>query len=157
MTHFTSASLGRTFDLIYFGVLGSGQELDDPHQSEMGPHPGPGKDADAVAIATSAKAPGPLGRSVAELNASEQAASGSKVRVRATVVKVTTGVLGRTFVHLRDGTGASPLTNDLTATSTEDFVVGAEVMLEGTLEVDKDFGSGYRYRVLLSDARRVAP
>ena len=174
MTQFTSASLKRTFDVIYFGVLepADGQAdavampestglaalaLSDPHGSEMAPHPGPGKDADAVSIAKSEKAIGPLGRTIGELNALEHTASGTKVRVRATVVKVTTGVLGRTFLHLRDGTGAAPLSNDLTATSNEDFDVAREVLLEGTIEVDKDFGSGYRYRVLLSDARRVAP
>jgi hypothetical protein len=172
MTNFSSATLKRTFDVIYFGVLDSleanaeAQVLPDlaalapagdPHRTQLGPHPGPGKEADAVPIAKSEKAPGPLGRTVAELNALDQAASGSNVRVRATVVKVTTGVMGRTFVHLRDGSGTPSLNNDLTATTTEDLSVGTEALLEGRVEIDKDFGSGYRYRVLLADARRVKP
>lgn len=175
MTNFASASLKRTFDVIYFGVLDSSQaqaagpvehvrpglaELapgDDPHQPQMAPHPGPGKDADAVAVARCEKASGPLGHTVAELNALEHGASGSKARLRATVVKVTSGVMGRTFLHLRDATGTAPLTNDITATTTEDLGLGSQVLLEGTIKIDEDFGSGYRYHVLLADAHRVDP
>lgn len=172
MNNFSSASLKRTFDVIYFGVLDSPGEpaatlvlpglaglaqANDPHQTQMAPHPGPGKEADAVPIAKSERAPGPLGRTVAELNALGQAASGMKARIRATVVKVTSGVMGRTFLHLRDASGAAPLTNDLTATTTEEVSVGKEVLIEGSVEIDKDFGSGYHYRVLLADARRVQP
>jgi hypothetical protein len=170
MTDFASATLARTFDVIYFGVLDApaagGEALVLPgiealappsHQSQMAPHPGPGREADAVPVARSERAPGPLGRTVAELNALDATASGSRARVRATVVKVTTGVMGRTFVHLRDASGIAPLTNDLTATTTEELGVGTEVVLEGSVEVDKDFGSGYRYRVLLADTRRVQP
>ena len=172
MNDFSSASLKRTFDVIYFGVLdseGAAAEglvlpglvarapADDPHQTQMAPHPGPGKEADAVPIAKSARAPGPLGRTVAELNALDQAASGTKARVRATVVKATSGVMGRNFVHLRDASGAAPLTNDVAATTNEELSVGTEVLLEGRVEIDKDFGAGYHYRVLLADARLVQP
>lgn len=170
--NFSSASLKRTFDVIYFGVLESAggtlealglpgvsapAQTDDPHQARLAPHPGPGKEADAVRVVKSEKAPGPLGRTVAELNALDQAASGTKARVRATIVKVTSGVMGRTFLHLRDASGTAPLSNDLTATTTEELSVGAEVLLEGTVAIDEDFGSGYHYRVLLADARRVQP
>ena len=41
--------------------------------------------------------------------------------------------------------------------TTEELNVGTEVLLEGRVEIDQDFGSGYRYRVLLADARRVQP
>jgi hypothetical protein len=172
MTNFSSATLKRKFDVIYFGVLDSPEApaeaqalpdlaafapMNDPHRTELRPHPGPGKEADAVPLAKSEKAPGPLGRTVAEINALDQAAAESRVRVRATVVKVTTGVMGRTFVHLRDGSGTAPLTYDLTATTTEDLSVGTEALLEGRVEIDKDFGAGYRYRVLLAEAWRVRP
>jgi hypothetical protein len=171
MTNFSSTALKRTFDVIYFGVLdspggaealivpglGAPVQTDQPHPDKMMPHPGPGSDVDAVPVAKSERAAGPLGRTVAELNALDQTAAGSKARVRGTIVKLTTGVMGRTFLHLRDASGTAPLTNDLTATTTEELSVGTEVLLEGSIEVDKDFGSGYRYRVLLADARRLSP
>jgi hypothetical protein len=169
MTSFNSASLKRTFDVIYFGVLGTPDANDDAplaelggresvtasHGTEMAPHPGPGRDADTVLVRRCEKAAGPLGRSVAELHALDPSHQGSRARVRGTVVKATTGVLGRTFVHLRDATGTPPLTHDLTVTTTEELSVGALVLLEGTVKIDEDFGSGYRYQLLLADAYSI--
>lgn len=167
MTSFVSASLRRTFDEIYFGVLddapGSPNDSSmalaeaDPHSPQQAPHPGAGRGADSVPVVASEKAPGPLGRTVAELHALGAGAAGAQARVRGTVVKVTSGVLGRTFVHLRDGTGVAPLSNDLTVTTTEELTVGSQVLLEGTIKLGEDFGSGYRYPVLLADARVVTP
>jgi len=172
MAQFASASLKRTFDEIYFGVLddapaaaatehgASDSALDlrtDPHSSQQAPHPGPGRGADSVPVAACEKAAGPLGRTVAELHTLDASASGARARVRGTVVKVTGGVMGRSFVHLRDATGKAPLSNDLTATTTEDLSLGSQVLLEGTIKIDEDFGSGYRYPVLLADAHVVTP
>jgi hypothetical protein len=173
MTSFVSASLRRTFDEIYFGVLDDAPDSTrtahvpsdsgmavaeaDPHSPQQAPHPGAGRGADAVPVVASERAPGPLGRTVAELHGLGAGAAGAQARVRGTVVKVTSGVLGRTFVHLRDGTGVAPLSNDLTVTTTEELTVGSQVLLEGTLKLDEDFGSGYRYPVLLADARVVTP
>jgi hypothetical protein len=160
MTNFASATLKRTFDTIYFGVLD--EEPDSPlavagHDSETtGPHPGAGKGADGVRVGKVARVAGPLGHTVEELNHAPDALTGAKLRVRGIVVKRTPGVMGRTFLHLRDGSGdAADGSNDLTVTSSAEPDVGAEAVLEGTLERDRDFGSGYRYRVLLADATLV--
>lgn len=129
---------------------------DHPEYSASAPHAGPGVAADVVPIGKVSKASGINGRSVAELNAAPAALRGERVRVRAVVVKSTPAVLGRTFVHVRDGSGAAADgTHDLTVTTQEQPVVGSEVLLEGVLEFDKDFGSGYRYKVLLSDATLI--
>jgi hypothetical protein len=170
MTQFESASLKRTFDEIYFGVLQGAEAVGadsrgdavrvaeaDPSSPQQAPHPGAGKSADAVPVAACEKAGGPLGHTVAELNARAASKAGTQARVRATVVKATSGVMGRTFVHLRDGTGKAGIDNDLTATTTEELAVGSQVLLQGTIKVDEDFGSGYRYPVLLADARVVQP
>jgi hypothetical protein len=170
MTQFESTSLKRTFDEIYFGVLqgaeaGNADAVDDavrvaeadPTSPQQAPHPGAGRSADTVPVAACEKARGPLGRTVAELNARDPGKAGTQARVRATVVKATSGVMGRTFVHLRDGTGKAGVDNDLTATTTEELAVGSQVLLEGTIKIDEDFGSGYRYPVLLADARVVQP
>lgn len=170
MLDFTSPSLSRTFDEIYFGVLDSElNRVEQPmpalsartHRADTvsdAPHPGSGRDVEAVPVHKSEKAPGPLGHTVAEIHALGAGAAGSAVRVRATIVKATYGVLGHIFLHLRDSTGTPPLDNDLTATSDDDqLALGSEVLLEGKLEVDRDFGSGYRYPVLLADAHRVTP
>ena len=160
MTNFASPTLKRTFDAIYFGTLAQNGDAPAPaadHDPEKaGPHPGPGKGADGVPVGKLARARGPLGQTVAEVNHAPPGLTGKKARVRGVVVKSTRGVMGRTFLHLRDGSGeAADGSNDLTVTTSAEPEIGTEVLLEGTLERDRDFGSGYRYGVLLADATLV--
>jgi len=85
-----------------------------------------------------------VGRSLA----SEYASAG-------VVVKSTSGVLGKTFVHLRDGSGnAKSGDHDLTVTTEQTASVGSTMLFEGTVVTDKDFGAGYSYPVLVKTPRR---
>ena len=62
-----------------------------------------------------AKAEG--GKTVAEVFAEKDALAGQKVAVRGKVVKTNAGIMGKDWVHVRDGSGADG-TNDLTVTTT---------------------------------------
>lgn len=107
-----------------------------------------------VEIGSVAKAPGPLGRNVAEIHAERAQLDGKKVRVRGVVVKAVAHVLDRTFIHLRDGTGsAGDNTHDLTITAATVPRVGDELLYEGILTLDKDYGSGFRYQAVLENAK----
>jgi hypothetical protein len=120
-------------------------------------HRAPQDLAEPVEIGKVAKAGGPLGRTVAEIYAERTKLDGKKVRVRGVVVKAVANVLDRTFVHLRDGTGNSgDNTHDLTVTSSTVPKVGDRLLYEGTLTIDKDYGSGYRYQAVLENADIVA-
>lgn len=95
-------------------------------------------------------------RSVAEIVGQRGALNEQRVSVRATVVKLTEGILGKTYLHLRDGSGsAADGDHDLTATTTEPFELGETVEVEGNVTIDQDIGLGYRYPVLLAETRRV--
>jgi hypothetical protein len=97
------------------------------------------------------------GHSVEEIHAGRQKLAGRKVRVRGTVVKLNEGILGKTYLHLRDGSGSAERgDDDLTATTTEAFELGETVELEGELAIDQDVGAGYLYAALLTEATRVA-
>ena len=97
-----------------------------------------------------AKAEG--GKTVAEVYAEKDALAGQKVTVRGKVVKANAGIMGRNWLHVRDGSGAEG-TNDLTATTAADLpAVGTTVVLTGTLALDQDFGMGYQYPVIVQDA-----
>jgi len=66
------------------------------------------------------------------------------------------GVLGKTFLHLRDGSGDEASSNhDITVTTGDDVKVGATIMVEGAVVTDKDLGAGYRYDVMIEDARVI--
>ncbi len=64
------------------------------------------------------KADGANAKTVAELWAQRTALKGKEVTVKAKVVKVTNGVMGKNWLHVRDGSGAKATKdNDLTVTS----------------------------------------
>ena len=106
-----------------------------------------------VDLAGIAKADG--GKTVAEVFADKDQLSGQKVTVRGKVVKTNTGIMGKDWVHVRDGSGADG-TNDLTVTRSAGAAaqpnVGDLVLVTGTVVLNKDFGMGYQYPVIVEDA-----
>jgi len=98
------------------------------------------------------------GRTIAQLYAQRAALAEQVVRVRGTVIKRTDGILGKTYLHLWDGSAARENgEDDLTVTTTTDgFEIGETVELEGRLLIDLDLGLGYRYSALLDGAERIA-
>ena len=79
--------------------------------------------------------------------------SDKTVEIHAKVVKVNTGIMGKNWVHLRDGSGKSEDgSNDVLVTTTASTSVGSTVTAVGTVRTNKDFGSGYSYKVMLEDA-----
>jgi hypothetical protein len=75
------------------------------------------------------------------------------VVVRGKVVKVSKGIMGKNWVHLRDGSGdPGKGTNNLVVTTQDDPNIGDVVTAKGTLYKDKDFGSGYKYQVIVEEA-----
>jgi len=148
MRNFESKALKRTFPSILLGNLKEdGAEAGKAHAGAMP------AGATAVADVKVAKAVGPNGRTVAEVTAGSKALSDKTVEIHAKVVKVNTGIMGKNWVHLRDGTGqAEDGSNDLLVTTKADTAVGSTVTAVGTVRTNKDFGSGYSYKVMLEDA-----
>ena len=76
------------------------------------------------------------------------------VEVRGKVMKVSKGIMGMTWAHIQDGTG-SPTTNNnnLVVTMKEEPEVGSIITISGTLSKNRDFGSGYKYDVIVEQAK----
>jgi hypothetical protein len=167
MTAFSSPTLHRVFDAIYFGTLdgaaptrGAGPHALGMPASSGGFHDakrgGPTADQ-PIKVGKVKPAEGPLGVTVSDLRAKRQQFAGKSVRVRGVVVKAVPGVLDRTFVHLRDGSGrADGVDDDLTLTTTTTPETGSTVLFEGVVAADRDFGSGYKYDVIVETARVVS-
>jgi hypothetical protein len=61
--------------------------------------------------------------------------------------------MGKNWLHVRDGSGAEG-TNDLTITTAGTLPnVGDTVVVTGNVALNKDFGMGYAYDVLVEDAQ----
>ena len=100
-----------------------------------------------------AKASGPDGHTVAEVHAQRAALNEKTVTIHAQVVKFNAGIMGRNWVHLRDGSGSQDKgDNDITVTTQDSVAVGDVVTAKGTVRVDKDFGAGYAYPVIIEEA-----
>lgn len=102
-----------------------------------------------------ARAEGANGKTVLEVYAERTALNGKPVAVRGKVVKITPGVLGKNWIHLRDGTGSrAAKDDDLTVTTTDGTAATGDVILvRGVVGIDKDFGSGYTYSVMVENAK----
>ncbi len=94
-------------------------------------------------------------KTVAALHQEKAALAGKQVRVEGKVVKVNNGIMGRNFLHVQDGSGTQN-TNDLTVTSKQTASVGDQVTVTGLVVVDRDFGSGYAYPLLVEEASIAA-
>lgn len=155
MEQFQSPSLNRTFERIYFGSLqpmgtgpGGGAE---PPAAMASPGTPAATDAKVGAIA---RAAGPNARTIGELWAAKRTAAGTAVTVRGVVVKYNAGVMGKNWIHLQDGSGtAAAGTNDLAVTSQDAAAIGDTITISGTVRVDRDFGAGYTYPLLVEDAK----
>jgi len=72
------------------------------------------------------------------------------------LVKYNAGVMGKNWLHLQDGSGeASKGNHDITVTSQDTAAKGDVVTIKGVLRLDKDFGSGYTYALIVEEAKVI--
>jgi hypothetical protein len=149
LDHFESKTLKRTFDHIIFGVAAGLQQ--QPIASSAAQHMSAPA---AVAAVSVAKAEGTKGRSIAEVWAQKDILKDAPVAVRGKVVKFLPGIMGKNWLHLRDGSGSHESgDDDITVTTNDMAAVGDVVLVSGTVRLDKDFGAGYRYPVIVEEAK----
>jgi len=86
---------------------------------------------------------------LSELFANPGKYKGSLIKVTGKCVKFNPMIMNRNWAHIQDGSGDNL---DLTVTTSENITVGAIVTLEGIIELDKDFGAGYKYEVIMEKA-----
>lgn len=90
-------------------------------------------------------------KTVAAVYQNKAALAGKTVSVKGKVVKVNNGIMDRNFVHVQDGTGGED-SNNLVVTSKQTANVGDQVTISGKVVVNRDFGSGYSYPLLIEEA-----
>ena len=153
MNNFESKSLKKTFKTILFGNL-PGQTVGAPGSSmDMAvAHSAAAKAADIGDVHVP-KASGSNARTVAEIISKGVELKDKPVVLRAKVVKYNPGIMGKNWLHVRDGSGsATDNTHDLLVTTKDAAKVGDIVTVQGNVRTDRDFGAGYSYKVLIEDA-----
>ena len=145
MQNFESKTLNKRFDKIVFG------QILDPLAKPAAP--ASAAPASASAITKVTKAVGPEAKTVAEVVTGKAGLKDKTVLVHGQVVKASTGILGKNWLHLRDGSGSAAAgTHDVLVTTLDNAAVGDIVNARGKVRTDVDLGSGYAYAVLIEDA-----
>jgi hypothetical protein len=80
--------------------------------------------------------------------------NGETIRVKGKVTKVNLSIMNKNWIHLQDGTEYNGQF-DLTITTSQVYEAGSVITVEGKIALDKDFGYGYSYKVLLEEAKLV--
>lgn len=153
MVNFKSNELGRSFESVYFlesvglsaSEVNNGSILsgDDPVKAEIRQY--------EIEIP---KAEG--GMSIGELYEKKESYKGQKVKIRGMVVHYNPSIMNKNWIHLQDGSSFGNQ-YDLTITSHMKTKVGLTITVEGELALNKDFGAGYFYEVIVVDAIIIEP
>ncbi|MCF6147798.1 MAG: DNA-binding protein [Candidatus Kuenenia sp.] len=150
MTNFESKTLNRTFDKIIFSNGPATPGQDAPAYNMKG--------SKGVSVSPDEKihvekAEGSGAYTIEELYENSKKLNKEKILVKGKVVKVSVGIMGKNWLHLQDGSGSKDKNNfDLVVTTKDQPSVGDIVTVNGVLYKDKDFGSGYKYDVIVEEA-----
>lgn len=148
MLNFNSPTLDKTFDRILF--------VEDPVKSQnMQSIPVPHTQVKASAKQNVKVTPLSGGKTIGEIFAEKNKLNGKTVRIRGVVTRFNEEIMDRNWIHLQDGTGTDE-DFDLMVTSLDRTGVGQEIVVEGTVVLDKDFGAGYSYSVMLENAKIIS-
>ncbi len=149
MNNFESKSLKKTFKTILFGTLGGASGSGNGMTAA---HPSLAKTADTGDIHV-ARANGTNSRTVAEVMTKGAELKDQTVLVRGKVVKFNPEIMGKNWVHLRDGSGSvTDNTNDVLVTTMNQAKIGDVMTAKGIVRTNKDFGAGYSYKVIIEEA-----
>lgn len=155
MPDFKSTELDRTFDSVVFLSSITNEDVVDSDTGKLNPDkilngsptdqkPTLNKlDLDINSIKG--------GVLISELFENSKKYEGKKIKVIGEVTKFSSGILAKNWVHFQDGT-AHDGAYDLMITTQENVYVGEQVIFEGKISLDRDFGAGYTYKIIMEEA-----
>jgi hypothetical protein len=149
MKNFYSKELKRSFPSVYFvpnfsekPILNTAQS---PASASMAGKPQPPQKPGITVQPVAGSI------TIAELYSKKDAYKGRQVKIRGEVVKYSPEIMDRNWVHLQDGTRDGDH-YDLTITTRDKVNPGDVVTFSGIITLNKDFGAGYVYEVMMENA-----
>ncbi|PIF06646.1 MAG: hypothetical protein CSA36_00660 [Draconibacterium sp.] len=154
MSNFTSKDLNRTFDKIYFvnqisktpieqiTTMGNGMGATYAGKVNV-------KKSDAIKLEK-----GENEITIGQIYSNKAKYADKEIEVRGIVVKANNDIMGQNWIHIQDGTTGDG-NFDLTVTTTSRVNKGDEVTFKGKIILNKDYGAGYKYDVIMVDANPV--
>lgn len=149
MTDFKSKELDRTFKSIFFVQnLGSTPPIDTKEVvDETKARKTEYSKLENISVP---KAVG--GITIAELFADHKKYTEKTVKISGVVTKYNPMIMEKNWVHIQDGTENSG-EFDLAITTLDSVAVGNTVTFTGKISLDKDFGAGYFYKIIMEEAK----
>jgi len=151
MKSFESKELNKTFDEIIFseGISVSESEASKDNVKKPHDHTKALTKEEVIKIDLPEN-----GIAIGDLYSKPESFKNKEIIVKGKVVKVNNGILDKNWVHIVDGTSFENK-KDLTITTNETIKVGDTLTFKATVILDKDFGSGYVYALLLENGQVV--
>ncbi|MFH1121046.1 MAG: DNA-binding protein [Bacteroidota bacterium] len=148
MKDFKSKELNRVFPSILF-VNDPGTT--PPSEKKMAQSPGK---ITAQRLTEISVEPVKGGITISDLYNKKAGYAEKTVKIRGVVVKYNKNIMGKNWAHIQDGTESGGK-YDLTVTTMDALEEGNVVTFEGIIQLDKDFGAGYAYDVIMEDAKAI--
>ena len=155
MKNFESKDLNKTFETVYFVEKISASEEDAKLPLATNPHPVSAVNPNATVPSTDKKdvvieaAEGTI--TIAELYENREKYNNTVVQLKGKVTKFNRAIMNVNWLHIQDGTDFNG-NFDITATTTGEAQLEDIVTIKGKVILNKDFGAGYVYAVLIENA-----
>ncbi|WP_222983844.1 hypothetical protein [Flagellimonas meishanensis] len=89
---------------------------------------------------------------VSDLVENPEKYAGKVVELSGECAKVNNGIMGKNWIHLKDG---SQDDFDLVITSATEIEKGDKITMRGIVRLNRDFGSGYSYDILVEEGELI--
>ena len=157
MKDFESKDLGKTFKTVYFVERISENVEEATIPLTENPHPQnttieatkPVIEKKEIAVEAIAN-----GISIAELFKNKEKYNNTAVTLKGEVTKYNPAIMGMNWFHMQDGTDFNG-EFDLTVTTETEVKIGDVVTIQGKVALNKDFGAGYVYTIIVEKATLI--
>lgn len=145
-TNFESKEHNRMFDTIYLvsNILPVNHDHSHDHTNPATSANEEDKGPRSVDVEGSVK--------IADLVANPEKYAGQTIQISGECTKINPNIMGINWIHLKDG---SKDDFDLVITSDVMIPEGHVVTMTGTVTLNKDFGAGYRYDIILENGKII--
>lgn len=150
MVDFKSTELNRTFNSVLFldGVINP--DIVEGGKTSLNGSTQKSKTVE-VKIQIDIK-PVAGGITIAELFSNKEKYANKVVKMRGKVTKFNSNIMNKNWIHLQDGTSSSG-NFDFTAITGEVVKVDDIITIEGKIALNRDFGAGYFYNVIMENGK----
>jgi hypothetical protein len=149
-TNFESKEYNRVFDKVYLvsNIVSAnhGKEVKiETHSKEPGLRSTVNEE-----LTTAIKIPG--SKTIKDIVTNASKYEGEVVQLSGKCVKINPNIMGRNWVHLKDGSYDE---YDLVVTTQAPIPEGHVVTMKARVALNQDFGAGYRYDIILEDGELI--